>query len=142
MLREGGVARYIGRNVNARSTGGIENMRRTREPEEVEEPVSARGAAGRSQRSRSTDEAEWRYPRRGSPRRRRVALWTASVIAVLSGIVLIASVVGHFDFFTSSTEPTSVTLNMTPGPSLPVRHVQPPDLRDLNRALDTYISRM
>lgn len=121
-------------------------MRRTREPEEVEEPVSARGLAGRQQRGKRASQAAWRRPQRRQARRRRAVIWTASVVGALAGIVLVASFLGHFfliDALTGTLVPTpAAQLGITPAPNLPVRHVQPPDLRDLNRALDTYISRM
>jgi beta-N-acetylhexosaminidase len=109
-------------------------MRRTREQEEVEEPVSARG--------RRAGQAAWRRPRQRMSRRKPAILWTASIIGALAAIVVVASLVGHYVLAGGLGATPTTQLAVTPGPDLPVRHVQQPDLRDLNRALDTYISHM
>ena len=119
-------------------------MRQTRETEEVEEPARA-GRTAERPRSRSAGQAGWQRPNKQRSGRGRTMIWTASVFGALAGIVLVATLVGHF-FLTDAQSgllPTPVSqLGITPGPSYPVRHVQQPELRDLNRALDAYISQM
>ncbi len=117
-------------------------MRRTREQEEVEESVSARGAGGRSGRSQSAGQAAWRRPVQQRSRRKRTVIWAASMVGALAGVVLIAALVGRYVLAGGLAATPTAQPSQTPGPNLPVRHVQPPDLRDLNRALDAYIKQM
>src|SRR5579885_72762 len=87
-------------------------------------------------------------PRRRAARtrRERVIIWSASLTAVLAGMVVVASLLsGYFQVQNTSgaLAPTSTAiLGITPVPDITTRHNPPPDLTDLNRALDDYIRRM
>ncbi|HEU5368869.1 MAG TPA: glycoside hydrolase family 3 N-terminal domain-containing protein, partial [Ktedonobacterales bacterium] len=66
-------------------------------------------------------------------------------VGALAGVVLVASLLGRVFLVNAQTGALTSTpigqLGITP-PASPVRHNEPQDLRDLNQAIDTYISKM
>jgi beta-N-acetylhexosaminidase len=109
-------------------------MRQTREPES--ERLSGESA---SQPALSR-------PVQRRSRRERTVIWTASAVGVLAAMVLIASLLGRFFQVSPQTgtlAPTPIVqLGITPVPTYAPHRIPPPELANLNRALDEYINRM
>jgi beta-N-acetylhexosaminidase len=101
-------------------------------------------------RARPPNEGQDGQPKPRRPvrrtRRERAIIVSASLVAVLAGIVVVASLLsGYFQVqkSTGALAPTSTAvLGITPAPDYTAHHTPPPDLTDLNRALDDYIRRM
>jgi beta-N-acetylhexosaminidase len=107
-------------------------------------PTPRRSTSARAPAKRRPP-APRRSARRRS-RRERAVIWTASIFAVLAGLVVLASLLGRFflvDKTSGALAPTStVQLGITPVVSTPVEHRQPVEITDFNAALDAYIRNM
>ncbi len=119
-------------------------MRETQEPAKGEESTSAARPAEQPESGRSAVLGALRRSQRQRARRSRAVIWTASAVGALAGVVLIASLLGRFFLVNAQNgTPTSAAqLGITPVPTYPVRHSEPVELRDLDRAIDTYVSHM
>jgi beta-N-acetylhexosaminidase len=124
-------------------------MRETKEPDEAE-AIEASAPADQSERhtwpgKSAGPDALFRVKRRRS-RRERAAVWTVCAVGALAGMVLVASLLGRVFLVNAQTGTLAPTpagqLGITSAPLYPVRHNEPPDLRALNQAIDTYISKM
>ncbi len=123
-------------------------MRETKEPDEAEALDIATPADQPGERrhpGKSAKRSALPRVKRQRPRRDRAVIWTVGVVGALAGVVLVASLLGRVFLVNAQTGALTSTpigqLGITP-PSYPVRHNEPQDLRDLNQAIDTYISKM
>ncbi|HEY7355537.1 MAG TPA: glycoside hydrolase family 3 N-terminal domain-containing protein, partial [Ktedonobacterales bacterium] len=123
-------------------------MREIKEPDEAEAPeASAPADQPEEWRRPDTGAARPALPRvnRRRSRRERTVIWTVGMVGALAGVVLVASLLGRVFLVNAQTGALAPTpagqLGITP-PTYPVRHNEPQDLRDLNQAIDTYISKM
>ena len=126
-------------------------MRSSKEQAQTEATAPDTSSSGTlPDRARPSNQQQVRRPaprrRAARTRRERVIIWSASLTAVLAGMVVVASLLsGYFQVQnkTGALAPTSTALlGITPVPDFTTRHNPPPDLTDLNRALDDYIRRM
>jgi beta-N-acetylhexosaminidase len=120
-------------------------MRETKEPGRTEESTSNTQPEEYLAPDRPPVSGALRRTRPARPRRQRAVIWTTSAVGALALIVLIASLVGRFflNGQNGSLAPTPATqLGITPVLTYPVRHSEPVELRDMDRAVDAYIRQM
>jgi beta-N-acetylhexosaminidase len=124
-------------------------MRETKAPDEAEALEDPAPAHEPGEHRRSASGAQRRaLPRvkRRRSRRERAAVWAVCAVGALAGMVLVASLLGRVFLVNAQTGTLAPTpagqLGITSAPLYPVRHNEPPDLRALNQAIDTYISKM
>jgi beta-N-acetylhexosaminidase len=120
-------------------------MRETKEPGKTEESTSSTQPEEYLSPDRPPVSGALRQPKRVSARRERTVIWTASAVGALALIVLIASLLGRFflNGQNGSLAPTpAAQLGITPVLTYPVRHSEPVDLRNMDRAVDAYIRQM
>ncbi len=129
-------------------------MRGIQEPAEADETASSPLPSRRSvsstadQRSATGQHVSQPAPRRPARRssRDRAIIWTASVVAVLAGLVVAASLFsGYFQVqkSTGALLPTvAPTLGIKPVSDPVTPPLKRPNVAAFNQALDTYISRM
>ncbi|HLV97081.1 MAG TPA: glycoside hydrolase family 3 N-terminal domain-containing protein [Ktedonobacterales bacterium] len=119
-------------------------MRETKEPGKADELTPATEPNERPRPGSRAASGALRHPKRVSARRERTVIWTASVIGAVAGVVLLASLLGRFFLTQNGTlAPTpAVQLGITPVLTYPVRHSEPIELRNMDRAVDAYIRQM